>query len=133
MEKQIDSSSSTTNNFLRPRSSFSLVAFLVRPRKSSRNRPDTVFNINMELVGGVSSLLTSCRLITSTSCDVFVGPLQPLPALFLATAWLPVQGLPFQSQPQTQSDFRLMAPHGSRSARHCCWPQTSRWRKKIRP
>ena len=74
IEKQIDSSSSTTNNLLRPGPSFPLTAFLARPRKNSRKRPDTVFSVNMELVGGSSSLLINCRLTHSRSCDVFVSP-----------------------------------------------------------
>src|ERR1051326_6525445 len=64
MDKQIDSSSSTTSNFVDiDFRSVTSAAVCSRPRKSSRRRPDTVLNVSIEVselnqvkinVGGVA-------------------------------------------------------------------------------
>src|ERR1043166_248383 len=64
MDKQIDSSSSTTSNFVEFNlRSVTSTAVCSRPRKSSRRRPDTVLNVSIEVselnqvkinVGGVA-------------------------------------------------------------------------------
>src|SRR5689334_1751139 len=58
MEKQIDSSSSTMSNLAEPCLVRSVTApACVRPRRSSRRRPDTRLSVNIEVVG-FESLVT---------------------------------------------------------------------------
>src|SRR6185503_4476495 len=63
IEKQIDSSSSTTSNFWEPRFVRSVTApVCARPRRSSRRRPDTRLSVNIDVVGFESLVTFHIRL-----------------------------------------------------------------------
>src|SRR6185503_8228198 len=59
IEKQIDSSSSTTSSFRGASSARRVFALWSRPRKSSLRRPDTVFSFSIEVGLSSATLLST--------------------------------------------------------------------------